>query len=490
MRYSINKSWLLVSLVVTIITVGGCGGGGGTLAGGGIGGTGITAFGTITGFGSVFVNGIEFETSGTSFDVDDDDTAVEGDLDIGMVVTVTGILNDDGVTGSADSIVYDDEIEGPISNLSEDVAAQTKSFNVFDISVVASLSSTAFANTTYAGVADGDVVEISGFVDEAGTLVATRLEEKGLLVLGTTEVEIKGTVEGCTGDCTGAFNIGTTDIVYDGTTDLSEMPGGVVSNGQFVEVKGILTGASSIDAIRIELEDEGFDDTTGDDKVSIEGFVSDFNGLSDFLVAGQQVDATGAVFTPTSLVLADGMEVEVEGPITDGVLRALKVEARGGDIEIEARVQSTDTASGSITLTLHPGNLTVTIDSQTALRDDTGVEDLLALNEINAGDFLEIEAYEDDASGDLVATEIRRDDPNDDILQGPVDSCAGSQVTILGLSYTLSDGLTTYRDQNEILISPQTAVEFCTLQQSTGLFVKVKDELNTDGVADEAELEN
>ncbi len=492
MRYSIHKAWVAISLVVTILTAIGCGGGGSTLAGGGIGGTGITAFGTITGFGSVFVNGVEFETSGTSFDVDDDNTAVEGDLGIGMVVTVTGILNDDGVTGSADSIVYDDEIEGPVSNLSEDVAAQTKSFNVFDISVVASLSSTAFANTTYAGVADGVVVEISGFVDEAGTLVATRLEEKGLLVLGTTEVEIKGTVEGCTGDCSGAFNIGTTDIVYDGTTDLTEMPGGVVSNGQFVEVKGILTDASSIDAIRIELEDEGFDDTTGDDKVSIEGLVSGFSSIASFNVAGQPVDATGAVFTPASLeaTLADGMEVEVEGPITDGVLRAIKVEARGGDIEIEARVQSIDTASGGITLILHPDNLTVTIDSQTALRDDTGVEDLLALNEINAGDFLEIEAYEDDASGDLIATEVRRDEIDDDVLQGPVDSCDGSQVTILGLSYTLSDGLTTYRDQNEILISPQTAVEFCTQQGDTGFFVKVKDELTTDGVADEAELEN
>ena len=491
MRYSIHKAWVAISLVVTILTAVGCGGGGGgSLAGGGIGGTGITAFGTITGFGSVFVNGVEFETSGTSFDVDDDDTAVEGDLGIGMVVTVTGILNDDGVTGSADSIVYDDEIEGPVSNLSEDLAAQTKSFNVFDINVVASLSSTAFANTTYAGVANGDVVEISGFVDEAGTLVATRLEEKGLLVLGTTEVEIKGTVEGCTGDCTGAFNIGTTDIVYDGTTDLTEMPGGVVSNGQFVEVKGILTGASSIDAIRIELEDEGFDDTTGDDKVSIEGLVSGFSSIASFNVAGQPVDATGAVFTPASLedTLADGVEVEVEGPITDGVLRALKVEARGGEIRIDARVESKNVTAGSITLALNPGSLTVMVDNQTALRDDTGTVELLTLTDIGAGDFLEIEAYEDDASGDLIATEIRRDDLDDDILQGPVDSCEGSQVTILGLDYTLADGTTIYRDQNEAPLL--NAIDFCTAQAAGGFFVKVKDELVADGIADEAELEN
>ncbi|NNG13143.1 MAG: hypothetical protein HKM88_07835, partial [Halobacteria archaeon] len=116
MRNSIHKIYLVVSLVVTILIAGGCGGGSSSLAGGGIGGTGITAFGTITGFGSVFVNGIEFETSGSLFDVDDDDTAVEGDLGIGMVVTVIGDLNDDGGTGTADCIEYDDELEGPISS--------------------------------------------------------------------------------------------------------------------------------------------------------------------------------------------------------------------------------------------------------------------------------------------------------------------------------------------------------------------------------------
>jgi hypothetical protein len=493
MRHSIHKTWAAVSLVVTILTAIGCGGGGGgggALAGGGIGGTGITAFGTITGFGSVFVNGIEFETSGTLFDVDDDDTAIEADLDIGMVVTVNGTLNDDGVTGTADSIEYDDEIEGPVSNLSEDVAAQTKSFNVFDTTVVVGNSSTVFANTTYVGVAEDDVVEISGFFDEAGTLLATRLEGEGTLVPGTTEVELKGTVSGCGGDCINSFNLGSVTVNYDGGTDLTEVPGGVVSDGQFVEVKGTLEADDSITAIRIELEDEGLGDT-GENKVSIEGLVSDFSGIGSFKVAGQAVNATGAVFVPTSLEtgLADGMEVEVEGPIEGGVLQAIKVEARGGEIRIDASVQSTNVAAGSITLVLNPGNLTVMVDSQTALRDDTGVEDLLALNEINAGDFLEIEAYEDDASGDLIATDIRRDDLDDDILQGPVDSCDGSQVTILGLGYTLADGTTIYRDQNEAPLL--NAIDFCTAQAAGGFFVKVKDELaDYDGVADEAELQD
>ena len=494
MRHSIHKTWVAISLVVTILTVIGCGGGGGTLAGGGIGGTGITAFGTITGFGSVFVNGIEFETSGaTVYDVDDDDTKLEDDLGIGMVVTVTGTLNEDGVTGAADRIEYDDEIEGPITSaVDEDLDMQTKTFTVFETTVVVDRNSTVFANASYDTLALNDVVEVSGFFDEAGSLLATRLEGTGTLVPGTTKVELKGTVSGCGGDCINSFNLGSVTVNYDGGTDLTEVPGGVVSDGQFVEVKGTLEADNSITATRIELEDEGLGDT-GDDKVSIEGLVDcpDIGDcLPSFRVAGQPVDATGADFVPASLEasLADGMEVEVEGPIVGGTLQAIRVEARGGEIRIDARVQSTNVAAGTVTLVLNPGNLTVTIDSRTELRDETGSVEQLALPDIGAGDFLEIEAYEDTASGDLIATGLRRNEPNDDVLQGPVDSCDGSQVTILGLSYTLSDGFTAYEDENENPLL--NASDFCAARVVGGFLVKVKDEITANGVADEAELEN
>ena len=106
-------------LVVFIAACGGGSGGGGTVASGGIGGTGVTS-GTVSGFGSVFVNGIEFETDGASRNVDDETDISNGRdddtvLGIGMVVTIIGTVNDDGVTGTAESIEYDDEVEGPVA---------------------------------------------------------------------------------------------------------------------------------------------------------------------------------------------------------------------------------------------------------------------------------------------------------------------------------------------------------------------------------------
>jgi len=221
-------------------------------------------------------------------------------------------------------------------------------------------------------------------------------------------------------------------------------------------------------------------------------------GIGDFQVAGQQVDASGASFSPAALEasLADGMEVEVEGPIVNGVLQALGVEARGGDYEMGAMVQSVAPdaggLAGSITLDYFPGSLVVLVDSKTLLRDGTEVVDPLTLADIvPMNDFLEVKAYLGD-SGNLVATEIRRDDRSDDLLQGPVENCDGVTLSILGLGYGLDDNVTSYKDENEDPVG--SAAVFCALA-SVGTLVKIVDEYDPpvtspDGAADEVELEN
>ncbi len=66
-------------------------GGGTQVAGGGIGGTGISQ-GSITAFGSVWVNGVEFDTSNASI-LRNGSSVTQSDLAIGMVVTVDGSVN-------------------------------------------------------------------------------------------------------------------------------------------------------------------------------------------------------------------------------------------------------------------------------------------------------------------------------------------------------------------------------------------------------------
>jgi hypothetical protein len=317
-------------LSVLIVACGGGGGGGGSLAGGGIGGTGVTS-GTITGFGSVIVNGIEFETEGAARDVDgeidisngsDDDTV----LGIGMVVTIIGTVNNDGVTGKADSIVYDDEVEGPVTDEQDDGDPDTRTFNIFDVTVVIDRTTTVFASTDYDGLAENDLLEVSGYFGVDGKLLATRVEGKDKLVPGVSEVEIKGEVTGFDSNSSTFELLGLDGITitFDNATVFEDLPD-TVADGQFVEVKGTVF-EGSIFASRIELEDEGFGYDV--DRISIEGIVTDFIDITNFRVSGQRVNASSAAFDPSSLQssLADGDRVEVEGSLVGGILQAREVE--------------------------------------------------------------------------------------------------------------------------------------------------------------------
>ena len=324
--------FLLASLVAVLVALSGCGGGGGGGTVAGIGGTGKIASGTITGFGSIFVNDIEYDIDSASLEVNDDDSAglSQDDLRIGMVVTVTAVV--DGDTGVASLVVYDNEIEGPVSGISELNAGLNKSFSVLGVGVLVDIADTEFDDGevpgfSYANIANDDVVEISGFFDASNVLNATYIKKTDDFD-ADSEVEFKGTADVSLVDGAGSgdsFNLdGVTVNILD-DADLSEVTGGRVSNGMFVEAEGRLTNDSplTIDAFRIEQEDDGLEDDAGE--AELEGFVSDFVDTSSFKVDGQPVDASEAEFEPAGLVLSDGMKVEVEGIIEDGILNADKV---------------------------------------------------------------------------------------------------------------------------------------------------------------------
>jgi len=63
--------------------------------------TTVTTTGVITGFGSIIVNGVHYQTNGSAISTDDSPAAIEGDLAVGMMVTIDGTLDDDGKSGNA-----------------------------------------------------------------------------------------------------------------------------------------------------------------------------------------------------------------------------------------------------------------------------------------------------------------------------------------------------------------------------------------------------
>lgn len=161
------------------------------------------------------------------------------------------------------------------------------------------------------------------------------------------------------------------------------------------------------------------------------------------------MDASGAGvdFQPAALAgtIGNGCEVEVEGAIAGGVLQATGVEQRGGDVKISAVVDSVNTGAGTVTMEIVAGQslLTVTVDGQTQLEDETGAVENFSIFNISNGDFLTIEAFID--GGTLIATQIERDDPEGTELQGPADvpptggDNLSGQVSILGVIIMTGD---------------------------------------------------
>jgi len=151
-------------------------------AGGGIDGTGIMSAGVVTAFGSVVVNGTEFDTSNAAVFINGEqvgvgDDAVLENLDIGMVVTVEGRTSKDGTRFTADRVVYSDNVVGPVESIS-DIDPTTKEVVVLGQTVILNVI-TKFKETTFNTLAQGDVVEISGYLDDNRAIRATFLEKKG-----------------------------------------------------------------------------------------------------------------------------------------------------------------------------------------------------------------------------------------------------------------------------------------------------------------------
>ncbi|RDH85721.1 MAG: hypothetical protein DIZ80_01990 [endosymbiont of Galathealinum brachiosum] len=487
MKTRIKQLYIFVTaLSVAILTA--CSGGGGLA---GIGGSGFISSGTVTGFGSVFINGVEYETVSSTFDVDD----VEGtqdDLRIGMVVQVQGSINSDGVTGTATHIQYADDLQGPVSNII--TSADFKTLTVLGKTVIVSATGSAFEglNFSYDSVAQNNVIEVSGFYDELGHLQASYVELKSVTFDSSNVFEVKGVISNLSGTTFEVQGI-TVDASSASITDLSNG----LQNDLLVEVKGFYnSGTFTINATEVEAEDNELSEDGN--KVEIEGFITRYVSNGDFDVNGYAVNANNAILTPVTLELKVGVKVEAEGVISNGVLNANEVEARGGNAEVSGIVQSANLDNNTFTVELHSSlsPVTVQLSTSTLMEDEVGDDDQLSLLELrDEGGFVSVRGFEGDTSASTInATRVKRESEVKDVeLQGIVTAQETDvSITVLGVVFPVSAVSTSYEDQNEITVDTHAEFEAITGINSTVVSIvdKIEGDGNATGIADEVEIED
>ena len=396
------KTWACgpIAALAVALAVGGCGGGGGggdsssSTTSGTVTPTSSVYSGSVSGFGSVIVNGVRFSTVGATT-VDDDGAEVRlEDLRIGMRVTVSGSADDSTGRGTATQLTLSHGTTGAITSI--DKAADTL--------VLLGQTVTTDASTIYEGVTEFDslepgvVIEVYGVLQSDNTVLATLIETKsaptGLRLVGrmsaldTTaktflvggitvnytsaavtgnlgngkRVKIKAASDGLVGSVLTATSVkvnegaangeivppntylkleGVVETLPDSTglltvsgtpVNVSSATGKAIITtvGQLIEVKGTWDG-SVLQATKVEAEDEG------DDRNELYGAVSEVQPSSgtptSVVVHGVTVDVSSAVFTngKTAANLVVGSYVEIKGYVVGDVLVATKVEIKTGN---------------------------------------------------------------------------------------------------------------------------------------------------------------
>jgi hypothetical protein len=310
-----------------------CGGGGINLAAlPGTGGTGIVAEGSISGFGSVILNGIKFDdtqASAAGAVLVDGASVTSAELRLGMVAAVRGERSLAApTTGTATSIEVWSVARGTVSDLSDlSVSKLAGTFNVAEMKIRTT------ANTVLEGInastswASGMSVVVWGLqaTADASTWTATRVARVAAspdwVLSGMVKLEDDG--------------VYLNDLLLTGAA----LTG--LQQGTLVRVQGRFTDSDemAVSSVKV-LAATSYAPSTGSE-LTLEGYVSTALVNGRFGLGQWVVDASALSSTAQIVV---GAEVSVTGTYQNGVLqaRALDVEDEQVSklVEIEARIES------------------------------------------------------------------------------------------------------------------------------------------------------
>ncbi len=436
---------ILVILVVAIAVA--CSGGGS--ASSLTGSSSVVATGTITGFGSIFVNGVHFQTTAATIRKNGV-VVTQSKLAVGEIARIKGSKAADG-TGIAESIDVDENVVGPIAAIDNANSMLTVLGQSVKVNGGTSFSSD-IQPSDITGLKVGDLVRICGLVDSAGNVVATRIE------LGAVDsvLQVMGAV---TGIDTTAHTFMINALLVDYTSAaVNGFTSGMPANGDLVEVQGTAFDLAStmLTATRVIRMTRDHEDAGNHEDTEREGLITRFATSTDFDVAGSPVTTTNStVFrNGTAADLALNVKIEVEGTFDANNVLVASVIAlhRNGNVEFEASVTAVDATAGTLTLLGVP----VTVSSNTRFEDESSTQvEMFSLANVAVGDTVRVHGYESPAgSGMVVATRVERRPPGTTVLiDGPFAAGTSPAFTVLGIAIDGSTATLTGSDNAALTLT-------------------------------------
>lgn len=363
-----------------------CGGGGGdantaTTPGGAA--TSV-AYGPITGFGSIIVNGVRYDDSASVYTSEDSDHFGVADLGLGMVARIEGDIDASGLQGVARRIDVGSILRGPVTNID----TTTQQLTVLGVPIQTT------AATVWADLADlsslsvDTWVEVYGIDDTNGQIIATRIETKTpgrFTVRGTVDqvsgdivsirglsirwpssslsplpavgtwvkmsglasnpvsdpliadnAKVLGGVMGAAptalasayGEVEGIVQqLDTKSALVSGIAcDVSGLPVGSLSIGSYIELKGIWNADGTLKATAIKnKKSRDWHSIEYRESAEIKGVISSVSG-GTLTILGNRVSIDGATITNgTAAQLQPGTYVEIKGNFSNGIFRTARI---------------------------------------------------------------------------------------------------------------------------------------------------------------------
>ncbi|HBO13433.1 MAG TPA: hypothetical protein DD491_11665, partial [Halieaceae bacterium] len=430
----------------------------------------MTTSGTITGSGSIFVNGQRFAIDDAAITVNGE-PANEAALALGMVVTVAGSIGDDDGDGTARTVKAFTALRGIAADLKRDDDGNSLQLRLLGTDVIVEREGTVFAGTDFDSLAPGSRLAIDGFTGVDGRLRATRI----MAAAGVAAALLAGTIS--------ALN-GTTFLLDEQPVDaagavLEGLPADL-KDGLRVQVRGNLEG-EVLRAVRVSGGTGPTEALDDGDALRLEGRVARLD-VDTFLLGGIRILAAGAERMPADLDLAEGLVVEATGHWNGEALVADTLTNRRGTLRLAATLSAIDNEAGTLALQLPTDSIALATDRRTLVEDARDGLPFPSIEDLRTGDYVKVEALRD---GDrLLVTRIDRGaDTPARVLQAPVeDFTAPATITLLGLSVAVDEA----RFQNAVDTDIDRGAFFDSL--SRGALVRTVDE-DGDGRAEVVEFE-
>ena len=366
------------------------------VAEGGMTGTGISA-GRITGFGSVYVNGVHYNVDQASFYRDGTQATNQQAFKVGEFVTVTGTA-DTSNEGVASKVSFNSLLVGEVTQVSVDeqtigIMGQTVQLN--DLSVLHGV-------TALSAFALGNIVEVSGMRNAQGgitatsmTLVADQYPNDG------TVLHVEGKVQDLLAEQQ-SFRLGDLTVDYSTAQLEGFLSGETLTDGRYINVEtqqALQSGILIASKVSVKSPKPDFPTNAA---VRVEGTVSEITSTTDSgvtFVLDNQTIVTDAQTQFKGLTLNDlavDMVLEVKGTInTAGELQAQCVEARLVQLTPPQRFSGEITAIDSGTKTITVQSTLLVIDNGSMLlngHDDKKHTAFTTFDALTVGSYVNVDA--------------------------------------------------------------------------------------------------